>query len=503
MGTLKILIVEDNKADFTLTKRLIEGIPGERKMQVDWVGSYADGLKACAQREHDIYFIDYKLDRGNALDLISTLSRKGHPGPFIILTGHDQHYLYEKSIKSNIYDFLLKDELTSSMLARTISYAMERQRIEKALKIEKALCSFIISEISSLVISVDKDGNIGNANPAVMQATGYTSEELVGKNWKILIPEGEREKTSFQVKGGDNVEFSSKLITKEGDFKFVEWDVLSKGLDFEGQDEFGFILHGKDVTDHLEYEATERQRQKMEALGQLAGGVAHEINNLLQPILLSASMIKTKYPDDENLEKISERITRNTNSAAKIVNDILMFARKENTTRTVLPLSDVFALALEMSEEMLPEAVHIDAGAALAGIPGDVKIYVNQTDMVRVISNLSLNAAQAMGNKGTIIFSSEIIEFDERSTALDLQSGRYVRIDVKDTGVGIAPESLESIFNPFFTTKNTGEGTGLGLSIVYNILKGWRGNITVDSEEGKGSAFSIYVPLYDGRDLGE
>ncbi|MBL4589956.1 MAG: hypothetical protein JKY11_07765 [Alphaproteobacteria bacterium] len=243
----------------------------------------------------------------------------------------------------------------------------------------------------------------------------------------------------------------------------------------------------------------ERQRQKMESLGQLAGGVAHELNNMLQPIFFAVDTIQRCAQDDPVIQKSSKKIISCTVKAAEIIEDILAFSRQDTDRLCFLNLESTLRSSIYFAKDLVPKTVEIN----VTPIPkSDYWAWMNETDMTRICSNILSNAADAMEQRGRLDVSVEYISVLSHNPECDcvigrvLAPGRYARISIKDYGTGISEEKIKNIFDPFYTTKDIGQGTGLGLSIVYNILKNWNGGVNAKSVLGKGTEFLLYIPIY-------
>lgn len=257
----------------------------------------------------------------------------------------------------------------------------------------------------------------------------------------------------------------------------------------------GIVGTRTDVTELHKREATEHAREKLAALGHLAGGVAHEINNLLQPALIFPELVADHLPPDdvESREDLAT-IADCARKAREIVKNILRFARKEEVALEPLDLVAEVRAALAFVRDLIPPTVAIQESVDDA--PEQRMVSANKTQLAQVITNLVVNAVHAMKDRGTITVAIK----DQRPTpaevtALGLDWGRsYTAISLTDTGCGMDAETQARIFEPFFTTKPIGEGTGLGLSVAYGILRSWDGAITVTSAPGQGTTLTLYIP---------
>lgn len=492
-SSTKILLIEDDETDFLVTKEKVLAVPGTKKYEIEWAKDTKEALYKIQYETYDLYLVDYLLGSENGLDLVTQSIENGCEGPFILLTSLDEPELYEKSAEIGFSDYLLKDEISPSLLKRTITHAIKRKQTEDALKTEKIFTSNLLEEIPYMIINVSKSGKILSTNPAVLQTTGCNEEELKGKNWKTLIEENEKEEFQYSITDNNLAGFTSKLTDRNDKSHIIQWNILNKNINPRHDSDLGFILSGKDITSEIEAETQARQKEKMEALGHLAGGVAHEINNLLQPILLAADIMKGDFKDNEKQAKNIERILRNATMAGDIVNDVLIFSRNDHKQNEYLNINAVLLDTIDMTIDMLSKDTEIKTKNISK--KSEEQAYINSTDMLRVMSNLLINAAHAMDDKGTINICRETLTLGNDNAIPELQPGTYAKIDITDTGSGIPAEHLENIFTPFFTTKGIGQGTGLGLSIAYNTIKNWNGIIKVESQEGKGTTFSLYIPI--------
>ncbi len=257
------------------------------------------------------------------------------------------------------------------------------------------------------------------------------------------------------------------------------------------------VLYLIDVSEQKALETKFAQSQKMQAVGQLAGGVAHDFNNLLTVIIGNSEFLLMRHPaGDPSFKEINE-VHQNALRAATLVGQLLAFSRKQTLQPRVLALRDVIGELALMLRRLLREGVELKLDHA-----GDLwPVHADETQISNAIINLLVNARDAMPKGGTVTIATanETIAAPLALGSGVMPAGDYVRIDVRDTGIGIPKEHLGKIFDPFFTTKPVGQGTGLGLATVYGIVKQTGGYITVDSEVGRGTTFRIYLPRYKGE----
>jgi nitrogen-specific signal transduction histidine kinase/CheY-like chemotaxis protein len=252
------------------------------------------------------------------------------------------------------------------------------------------------------------------------------------------------------------------------------------------------------VTERKKLEAQYLRAQRMESIGTLASGIAHNLGNLLSPILLSIQMLKRKFTDEESQHMLAI-LKINAERAGEMIKQVLEFARGIKGERIELQPAHLIKEVANILESTLPKAINIKVSVAkdLSPVVGDA------TQMHQVLMNLSVNARDAMPNGGSLTIQAENIYLDENYARMHFEAreGRYVVISVADTGIGMPPEVIEKIYEPFFTTKEEGKGTGLGLPSIRGIVKGHAGFIDVSSEVGKGTEFKIYIPAATSLDV--
>jgi signal transduction histidine kinase len=256
----------------------------------------------------------------------------------------------------------------------------------------------------------------------------------------------------------------------------------------------GTVCLRVDVTETRRHEAAEGERNKLAALGQLAGGVAHEINNLLQPALTFPEMVRDRLPPEdiesrEDLDLVMESVRK----AKEIVRNILLYSRNEEPTLEPVDVAAETGAALRLVSDLLPPGIALRQSIGI----GKVVAHVNRTQLSQVLTNLVINAVHATGDNGTIeVAVGRAQPTAAEAAALEIEPGiDYLTLRVIDHGTGMDAATLARIFEPFFTTKPIGVGTGLGLSVVFGILRSWKGAVAVDSALGRGTIFTLYVPV--------
>ncbi len=375
----------------------------------------------------------------------------------------------------------------------------EIKNAERALRESEERFRMIIEASKDGMIAINKKGLITIFNPAAEKIFGRASREMLDQPFGLLMPESLREDhrgyvTSFFEKGEPDriIDRTLQLKALHGDG--TEFDIelsLSRGV-ADGEE---FVLAViRDITDKLALEASLLQSRKMETIGQLAGGVAHDFNNMLSVIIGHAEVALAQVNPEHKLQFVLKEILTAAERSADLTRQLLAFARKQTISPRVLDLNKTVADTLGMLRRMIGEAIELNWLPAVDILP--VKMDPSQID--QILTNLCINARDAIAGVGKISISTGTIAITEADCAGQpgFQPGSYVFLTVSDNGRGMEKETLARVFEPFFTTKERGKGTGLGLATVYGIVKQNEGFIDVYSELEKGTAFKIYLPVY-------
>jgi two-component system, cell cycle sensor histidine kinase and response regulator CckA len=341
-----------------------------------------------------------------------------------------------------------------------------------------------------------KNGYMAECNDAMAKMYGRTAaKELVGKplsDFLVLRDPVTREFMETFVKNGYHVtDQESHEMDAHGQKKIFRNTMMGTLINGHWVRTWGI---SRDVTARMHLEEQLRNAQQLEAIGRLAGGVAHDFNNILSIIMGHGELLLATAGTDERSRNGLQQIRRAAERAASLTQQLLAFSRKQVLQPKVLDLNEVVADVQKMLTRVIGE--DIDLVAKLH--PSLAPVTVDPGQVEQVLMNLAINARDAMPHGGEIVMETSNVDVDpERGRDVDLAPGPYVMLKVTDTGHGMDAGTLGHIFEPFFTTKKMGKGTGLGLATVYGIVKQSGGSIQVESEEGRGSDFRIYLPAVD------
>jgi len=381
-------------------------------------------------------------------------------------------------------------------IARDIT---RRKQAEEALDRERQLLRTLIDNLPDCIYAKDADARKIMANPADLKNLGCKSEsEAVGKTDFDLFPK-EVAATFFAddqcvLKDGKTViNREEKAVLQDGE---TRWLLTSKipWRDASGKI-IGLVGIGRDITERKNLEAEVLRAQRMESLGRLATGIAHDLNNTLAPVLISVELLRQKLQDDDSLHVLAA-IEAAARRAADTVKQVLSFSREAEGRRTTVNPSRLADGVVRIATQMLPKNIRIETRVAEDLWP----ILGNPLQLHQALLNLCTNAGEAMPEGGPLMLAARNFTADSHFAGMHsgAGAGRYVLLEVSDTGVGIAPELRERIFEPFFTTKELGRtNVGMGLSTALSIVKGHHGIILVKSETGKGSTFQVYLPAQE------
>jgi two-component system cell cycle sensor histidine kinase/response regulator CckA len=380
---------------------------------------------------------------------------------------------------------LLQKELESRVQERTTELAEAERRFRR-------LVAF-----SPDAIFINQQDKIAFANPPCLKLFGATSpKQVIGRSvFDFIHPDFHtafKDRMRCLEELGQPVPLSEERIVRL-DGKGVDVEISSSP--FEDENEIAIQVVCRDISDRKKLEEQYRQSQKLEAVGQLAGGVAHDFNNLLTLILGYSHLLLRNTHLDDQTKGLIEEIGKAGERAASLTRQLLAFSRKQVVEFKVLDLNAV----LTDTEKMLRRLISEDVSLTTVLAPNLGKVKADSGQVEQIIINLAVNARDAMPRGGKLTIETANIELDVgyAGTHVEVPRGQYVLLAISDTGCGMTEEVRARVFEPFFTTKDPGKGTGLGLATVYGIVKQSGGSIGVYSVPGQGTTFKVYLPLVE------
>ncbi len=371
--------------------------------------------------------------------------------------------------------------------------AAARLRAEEAIRLQSAA----LEAAANAIVITDRYGTVTWANRAFTLLSGYGREEIIGHRLGRLISSGKQDRAFFVSMWNailaDSV-WQGELVNRRKDGSLYPEEMTITPLKDGGKEITHFIAIKQDISqrkrDEESRQALEmryRQAQKMEAVGRLAGGIAHDFNNLLTAIIGNAQLLQLDEPRTPRQSEAVAHIDSAGRRAAGLTKQMLAFSRQQPVTFGRVDLNDVVANIGKILPRMLGEDVHMRFCLS----PRPLPVNADPTMLDQVLLNICINARDALPGGGTVTVTTAVAEYTEAQARQhpEGRAGRFARLDIADTGPGIAPEVLPRIFEPFFTTKDVGQGTGLGLATVHGIVEQHQGWIQVESAPGRGATF--------------
>ena len=379
-----------------------------------------------------------------------------------------------------------------------------RKRAEEALRASEEQYRSIFNAAADALVLRDANARVIDVNPAFLEISGYTRDEVIGgERWVFAVPEmGELAREMHRrTIAGESVRFEIQARRKDG--RLIDIEMRAEPIHYRGRPHA--LGMARDITAQKRAEAERArlegqllQSKKLEAIGTLAGGIAHDFSNILAAILGYSDLAQRSASARSGtaLRRHIDAVVAAGLRAKSLVERILAFSRSGVGERTPVHVQSIVVETLDLLAASLPDHVRLERRLDA----GDATVMGDQTQIHQVVMNLCANAVQAMKSKGTLTVALDVVERGEAVAATSrLAAGRYVRLAVRDTGSGIAPGVIERIFDPFFTTREVGVGTGLGLSLVHGIVTDLGGGIDVESSPGDGATFTVYLPWSSAR----
>ena len=368
----------------------------------------------------------------------------------------------------------------------------EKKQAERLLRESEERYRSIFDNSALLIQSCDPQGKFIFANPAWLETLGYSELELQAMNvFDVIHPRStEHCQQIFQcIMAGEEVgTIEATFRTRQGDPVEVRGKVSTQLADGQVVATHSYF---EDVTETKKMEQQLLRAQRLETIGSLASGVAHDLNNVLSPIMMSVQILRQKMPDEQS-KKLLARLEANVKRGASIIKQVLTFARGGEGERSTVQVRHLMKDVAAICEETFPKSISLSVEVARDLWP----VSADATQLHQVLMNLCINARDAMPDGGSLSMKAANVDITQERThmGLTIAPGSFVVVTVSDSGTGIDEEELERIFEPFYTTKEVGKGTGLGLASVINIARNHGGMVEVSSKPGLGTSMSFYVP---------
>lgn len=350
------------------------------------------------------------------------------------------------------------------------------------------------------ILITDKKGRIRYLNSAVEKNSGYTKKELLGKPPDLFFAETSGKNITRRIFRNLDREgkWRGRLTKKNKSGGVREVEVSASVIRDDKGNVSDYVIIERDITRMIKYEKRLRQSQKMESLGTMASGIAHDLNNIFMPIIINSELARLELSEDGKIDKYLDQIIEAANKGKDMVNRIVTFSKSKGETKKPVNLVNVIQNALDMFLSASHPKIKI-----IKNIPSKIEPFVlaDPVQIEQVVLNILWNAAEAMEEKGTIIMDlkSSVTEMVPPDQGPDNIEGDYFILSVTDTGCGIEPRIMDNIFDPFFTTRKKKRGSGMGLAVSHGIMTSHKGEIQVNSEPGSGTTFSLFFPATSRR----
>ncbi len=511
---IKVLLIEDNEGDALIIQEMLAKATGA-SFDVECTDRLSTGLERLAEGGMDVVLLGLDLPDSRGLGTLTKARAQAPAVPMVVLTSLDDESLAIEALQKGAQEYLVKEDVNVSMLARVLRNSIERHRLRAELQADQARLRKIIIQNADGIIIVGRGGVVRFINPAAEALFGRTAEELLGELLGFPIVAGETTELDIIRRRGETAVAEMRVVATqwEGEPAYLASlrDISERVQDKAALREYSERL--EEMVEERTKELRDAQEQlirqeKLAVLGELAGGVAHELRNPLGAIKNVAYFLNMVLEEpDAEVKEVLEILEKEVGTCTKIISSLLDYARPKRPSRHRVDINEVVQQALSCVG--VPENVEV-----VSDLDEALPMMVADPDQLgQVFGNIILNAIQAMtlpGRLGTpegrrlvvrtwLVEGSEGIEKADVSFDSSVCSGSFphVLVSISDTGVGIPERNLDKVFKPLFTTK--AKGIGLGLALVKTLVEGHGGAIEVESAVGEGSTFTVKLPLKGSR----
>jgi two-component system, cell cycle sensor histidine kinase and response regulator CckA len=477
---LRVLLVEDNAVDARLITALLRSpastLPCRHATRL------AEALDYLEADHPDVVLLDLNLEDSSGYETFYRVQQAASKAAILVLSGSDDEELAIRTVREGAQDYLVKGSFDGRLLLRSIRYAIERKRSEEALRQSESTVRAIFENSLDGIVIFEGGGLCVEANVAAATLVGVPRDELIGRRLWDFCQQGFEEEWDY-LRGSGSGRGQFWVHQTNGTRRRVDYCFTANIL--PGQ----HLAMLRDITEQQDLEEELRQSQKMEAIGRLAGGVAHDFNNILGIISGYAELLELNAQHQAERTRAGKIISA-TEKASSLTRQLLAFGRKQVMSLKLLDLAAV----VEGLSSMVDCQMSAEVQVSIHANKDQGLVRSDQSQLEQVIMNLTANARDAMPEGGTLTI--RIVKYESCTDQAELPPGEYVRLSVSDTGMGMTEEVQSRVFEPFFTTKKT--GSGLGLSTVYGIVKQSGGYITVQSAPQQGATFNVFLPVVCG-----
>lgn len=494
---MKILHIEDSVEDAELVRMVLtEEWP---ESSIDVTDNLLELTSHLSGGKYDVILSDYSLGSFTGLDALRIAQEKSPNTPFIFLSGTIGEDRAIEALRAGAKDYVLKDRMKRLVTAihRALQDAEDQRNREEADRRLRKQAEALDKARDAIIIT-DLEGFVGSWNRGAERIIGLVPEGAIGRQLEEVLGAGafdELQKAEKALEKADDWRGELHLDGQNGKPLVIELGITLIRND-AGEPESRLCI-GTDVTEKKALEEKFLRVQRLESIGMLASGIAHDLNNVLAPILLAAPMLRDHVSDPADVSLITT-LEKSAERGAGLVRQILSFASGVGRDKQEIQVKHLLRDTATVIKETFPKNIRLQHSSSSSLWP----IVGNPTQIHQVLLNLCVNARDAMPSGGILTLRAENCFLDAAAaTAIDgAQPGAWVVLHVEDTGTGIPLQTLARIWEPFFTTKEAGKGTGLGLATVRGIVENLKGFIVLKTEPGRGTSFRVYLPAADSTE---
>jgi PAS domain S-box-containing protein len=491
--TLDVLVIDDSADDADLLIREISR--GGFQLQHDRVDTPEALEEALNKKRWHIIIGDYTMPRFSGTDALAMVRGRGLDTPFIFVSGTIGEDQAVAAMKAGAQDYIIKGQLKRLVpaISRELQDAeVRRERARANAKLQQL--SRAVEQSANLVIVSNVEGTVEYVNPRYLEVMGYGANEVIGRDFSFWINESANDASGQKVLQAIQAgkEWHGEFESQRKDGQTVHLTVTVSPIEDDNGRITHFISIQEDMTRRHEVEEQLRKAQRMEAIGQLTGGMAHDFNNLLSVIIGNLDLLQEEISGQPRAQRLIDAALRASLRGGDLTKHLLAFARRQSLKASTFTMNSMINGMADMLQRTIGEQIQVRMALDETAWP----VLADATQVESACLNLTINARDAMPNGGALTIETKNVVLDDIYAAANpmVTPGEYVMLAVSDTGTGIPPEVLERVFEPFFTTKEMGKGTGLGLSMVYGFARQSGGHVKIYSEVGHGTVVRLYLP---------